>query len=160
MKKKIGKIIKASFVAILLCYPFLYFTDWFFIKVFNFDYLVVSDWKKISVFWQKGGIIKVWQDYVFLACLFSLPLFFIFLLRFFTKFNYLNLLLFPISYYNNYIISRYGDGSKRIILRNLGRSKKISEKLEEIGKPNIEESKKQSQNIRLALQEKLTNLKK
>lgn len=150
------KIIKLFWVLLLITYPFLYLTDWFFVHCFNFDYLNSSDWKKVDTFWQIGGTIKSSKDFLFLFLLSFLPIFFILCWYGANKIKYLKLVLFPIIKYNNYVTKKYGDNSKRIILKNITRTIKTQEALNEI-KPDLNISKKASQTIRDAIREKLTN---
>lgn len=50
--------------------------------------------------------------------------------RFFYRLSFVKILLFPITWYNNRMIRKYGENTPRIILKNMGAAK---------SKPNMEE---------------------
>lgn len=70
------------------------------------------------------------------------------------------MLLSPIRLYNNYIIRKYGASSKRILLKNMGRSAKIKDQIEEMSKPNTQiKTDEEVNKIRSAVAEKISSVK-
>lgn len=70
--------------------------------------------------------------------------------------NYIEILLWPLTAYNRFIIRKYGEGSPRILLKNMGTGIKIEEELKlktETVKP-IEW--KEADKVRRAVSEKLS----
>lgn len=62
---------KFIIVGIVWSYVFIYASVLLTIKLWNFNYLSVSDWGIIDTYWEQGGAIRQPKDYVFflyLAC--------------------------------------------------------------------------------------------
>ncbi len=151
-----NKVIKALFVAAVVTYPFLLITEAFFSNAYGFNILSSTDWNKVFVFWNSGGVIKTSADYLFLLSIAINPLVLLTLIRFFYKRNLVSILLYPINKLGDIMAERHSGQTKRIKLKNLCRSQSKKDMLDEI-KPNIDASKKASQSIRDAVREKLTN---
>ena len=129
------------------------------ISIWNFDILNMRDWQVINTFWESGGNIKTGRDYLFVGMLLALiPLWF-WGWRFFYRLSFVKILLFPITWYNNRMIRKYGENTPRIILKNMGAAKSkpnmeeiIEQRLKESAKPREKETGK----IRRSIQEKIS----
>lgn len=158
--KLIFKFIRTIFIGILWSYVYLMITNSLLIYFWNFSTLSANSWKSLRVYWESGGSIKVGKDYLLLTILLLLiPLWLWGWRRLFKK-NYLEMLLSPIRLYNNYIIRKYGASSKRILLKNMGRSAKIKDQIEEMSKPKTQiKTDEEVNKIRSAVAEKISSVK-
>ncbi|MFI3242081.1 MAG: hypothetical protein R3Y43_05895 [Alphaproteobacteria bacterium] len=156
MKKFIKKFIKLIFIFCVIAYPFTFISQKFFMGIFNFNYLSPFDWDTIPKFVQSGGVIKGTKDYWLLITLAFNPILFLIIWRYFYKKGFLKLFLYFINRYNARMIKKYGENTKRIVLKNLGRASCPKLKIDEM-KPDLNASKQTSQNIREAVREALTN---
>lgn len=119
-----------------------------------------NSWRLLKSFWERGGTIRTGSDYLLLTTLFLLIPFWIWGWKRLNKINYLNILLWPISIYNNHIISKYGASSSRIILKNMGPSKKITEEIELMSAPSNQiKTDVEVNKIRSAISEKINSVK-
>ena len=163
MLKKIFKFIKALIVCTIWSAVYLYATDILMIYIWNFDFLNIHHWEVINTFWEKGGKIKTGKDYLFVAMLLSIIPVWLWGCRYFYKVNYLNILLFPITYYNNRMIKKYGEGTSRIVLKNMGATRE-KPKLEDIIESRLKESaqktEKESNKIRQNIHNKINSANK
>lgn len=160
MLKKLLKFTKITIVGLVWTYIYVYLTALLTISLWNFNYLSLGDWRLIGSFWEKGGSIKKINDYMLFLTLFLLIPVWLWGWRYFYRKSLLRLLLAPIIWYNNRVISRYGAGSSRIILKNMGTSKKITpdefiEQRLEPAKKMLKEKKPAAQEIRDRLKEKI-----
>lgn len=163
MFKKFLKFLKFSIVGILWSYLFIYASVVFMIKMWNFNYLSLHDWSIIDSFWKQGGIIRQPKDYGFFFTLLALIPIWVLGWRFFYKKSFLSMLLAPIVWYNNKMISKYGRNSSRIVLKNLGTTSKkidpkelIESKLSH-AKNNMAEHEKTADSLREQLKEKISS---
>lgn len=161
MFKKLLKFLKFSLVGIIWSYFFIYASVIFTIQLWNFNYLSLSDWSIISSYWQQGGIIRQPKDYGFFFTLLALIPLWLFGWRYFYKKSFIAVLLAPIVWYNNKMITKYGSNSSRIILKNLGSTSKkldpkelIENKLKRV-KHTMEEQEKTADTLREQLREKI-----
>lgn len=161
MFKKLLKFLKFSLVGIIWSYFFIYASVIFTIQLWNFNYLSLSDWSIISSYWQQGGIIRQPKDYGFFFTLLALIPLWLFGWRYFYKKSFIAVLLAPIVWYNNKMITKYGSNSSRIILKNLGSTSKkldpkelIENKLKRV-KHTMEEQEKTADALREQLREKI-----
>lgn len=161
MFKKLLKFLKFSLVGIIWSYFFIYASVIFTIQLWNFNYLSLSDWSIISSYWQQGGIIRQPKDYGFFFTLLALIPLWLFGWRYFYKKSFIAVLLAPIVWYNNKMITKYGSNSSRIILKNLGSTSKklapkelIENKLKCV-KHTMEEQEKTADVLREQLREKI-----
>ena len=147
---------KFIIVGIVWSYVFIYASVLLTIKLWNFNYLSVSDWGIIDTYWEQGGAICQPKDYVF---------FFTLLLgwRYLYKKSFTAFLMAPIVWYNKKMIARYGSESSRIILKNLGSTTQkidpkeiIESKLKRV-KTNMEHHEKTSDFLREQLKEKINS---
>lgn len=63
---------KFIIVGIVWSYVFIYASVLLTIKLWNFNYLSVSDWGIIDTYWEQGGAIRQPKDYVFFFTLLAL----------------------------------------------------------------------------------------
>lgn len=161
MFKKFLKFLKFSLVGIIWSYFFIYASVIFTIQLWNFNYLSLSDWSIISSYWQQGGIIRQPKDYGFFFTLLALIPLWLVGWRYFYKKSFIAVLLAPIVWYNNKMITKYGSNSSRIILKNLGSTSKkldpkelIENKLKRV-KHTMEEQEKTADTLREQLREKI-----
>lgn len=161
MLKKLLRLLKLLIIAALWTWIYVLSADWLMIKAWNFNFLSANDWRTINIFWQNGGIIKESKDYLFLGTLLLIVPLWYWVLRLLCRINWLNLLLAPFIWYNNYIIRKYGADSKRIILKNLGKSRPVKEELAAMmpKAKSREEMNLEAEQIRSSLQEKLQKRK-
>ena len=163
MIRKLFKILKAAIVGAVWTVVFVYAAQIIMISVWNFDILNMRDWQVINTFWESGGKIKTDRDYLFVGMLLALiPLWF-WGWRFFCRLSFVKILLFPITWYNNRMIRKYGENTPRIILKNMGAAKSkpnmeeiIEQRLKESAKPREKETGK----IRRSIQEKISAFEK
>lgn len=160
MLKKLFKIIRFTFIGIVWSCLFLIFTNNLIFHVWNFNFMSAHSWQTIIRFWNSGGVIKSSADYLFLTVLFSLPFIWIFGWRYLLKRNYLELLLYPINSYNRYVIKKYGQSSKRIVLRNIKSSQKMIEEIKTQLESIKPEKNKEVTSIRGSVNQKIQELNK
>ncbi len=117
--KKIFRFIRLSIIGILWTYIFVLVSNWELISLWNFNFLSSHSWKTISRFWQAGGVIKSAKDYLFLLNLILIPVVWIWGWRYLARQNYISILIWPYTAYNNYMIKKLSAPSK-IALKNVG----------------------------------------
>lgn len=157
MFKKILKFFRFIFICTIWSYIYLYYADFLMIKFWHFNILSYSDWMTIESYWDQGGIIKQSKDYMFLSLLILIIPIWMTICYLLCKIGYLDILLYPVYKYNQHITIKYGNDSSRIILRNMGRGKKITTQIEEMvaaSKPKSNHEMETSK-IRHAVEEKL-----
>lgn len=158
--KKIFNIIRALFIGISWTYIYFVIINSLLIIFWNFSIISSSSWKLLNSYWESGGAIKAGKDYLlFTILLLYIPLW-IWGWKRLIKVNFLNILLAPIRWYNDYMIRKYGASTNRILLKNMGRSKKIEEEIEELSKPATQVKTDEEVNkIRNAIAEKINSVK-
>ncbi len=132
-----------------------------FIYFWNFNIFSNSNWDIVYRYWESGGIIQTWKDYLLLLfLLLYIPLWYIGF-RHFKKTNWLQLLFWPLEKYNQYIINKYGEDSQHIVLKNMGTGGiKIEEEIEQKSKPKTKiETDAEVNRIRAAVSEKINSVK-
>lgn len=128
------------------------------ISIWNFNTLSPKSWQLLNIFWEKGGTIKTGKDYLLLFLLLLLLPIWIWGYIKLNKTNFINLLLFPIRLYNEKMIKKYGSDSKRIVLKNLGRTTQCPETIEEKVSPqNPSKTDEEVNKIRSAILEKINS---
>lgn len=153
----IGKLFKASVVGIIWSYIYIFATELLLYYLWNFDYLSPQDWNTINTFWEHGGVIKTWKDYLFiLSLLVVIPLWF-WGWKYLYRQNYLEILLWPLNAYNRHIINRYGSESKRILLKNIGTSVKVEEEMKQKTAAIKPIEWKEADKVRQAVSEKISS---
>lgn len=160
MLKLIYKTLRNLFIGLIWSYVYLLIANSLLINFWNFSTLSANSWRLLRTYWESGGSIKAGKDYLLLTILLLLIPLWLWGWRRLIKTNYLEILLFPIRYYNSYIIRKYGTSSSRILLKNMGRSKKITEQIEEMSKPKSQAKTDEEVNkIRNAVAEKISSVK-
>ena len=163
MFKKILKFMKFIIVGIVWSYVFIYASVLLTIKLWNFNYLSVSDWGIIDTYWEQGGALRQPKDYGFFFTLLALIPVWLLGWRYLYKKSFTAFLMAPIVWYNKKMIARYGSESSRIILKNLGSTTQkidpkeiIESKLKRV-KTNMEHHEKTSDFLREQLKEKINS---
>lgn len=158
MLKKLFRSIRNLTIGAIWSYLYLLIANTVLIHFWNFSTLSPNSWRMLKLFWEKGGTIKTGRDYLLLFCLLILIPIWLWGWRRLVKIRYTDFLLAPIRLYNTYIIRKYGASSKRIVLKNLGRSKKIDEEIELKAQPKSQVKTDQEVNkIRGAILEKINS---
>ena len=156
----LGKLFKASVVGIIWSYIYIFATELLLYYLWNFDYLSPQDWHTINTFWEHGGVIKTWKDYLFLlSLLVIIPLWF-WGWKYLYRQNYAEILLWPLNAYNRHIIKRYGSESKRILLKNIGTSVKVEEEMKQKTAAIKPIEWKEADKVRQAVSEKIISSQK
>ena len=127
MKKLIQRI---EYIIKLLLWSYIYLivSNMFFVYFWNFNILSAQSWNLIQQYWDHGGKIQIWQDYLLLFLLiFYLPLWLIGWKKA-KKVKLTNLVLYPITKYHQYKLNKYEKETSHISIKNMG-----------VHGPNIEE---------------------
>lgn len=160
MLKFIYKSLRTLLIGLIWSYVYLLITNSLLIYFWNFSTLSANSWRLLRLYWESGGAIKVGKDYLLLTILLLLIPVWILGWRRLLKKNYLEIFLAPIRIYNDYIIRKYGASSNRILLKNMGRSRKITEQIEEMSKPKSQiRTDEEVNKIRNAVAEKISSVK-
>ena len=152
----IKKLLRICIIGVVWSCTYAFVTNFLLIYIWNFDYLSPTDWQTINIFWKQGGVIESGKDYFFLFSLLMLIPLWLAGCKFWYHRNYLEIMLWPLTAYNNFIIRKYGESSPRILLKNMGTGIKIEEEVKirtESVKP-IEW--KEADKLRQAVSEKLS----
>lgn len=159
--KKIFKYFATILMLFIWTYIYLIVSSGIFIFCWNFNILSSANWNVVYRYWESGGVIHTWKDYLLLLFLGAyLPCWY-FGWRYFRNIQWLKVLMFPIVKYNQYIINKYGADSKRIVLKNMGvAGMKIEEEIELKVKPKAKiETDAEVNSIRAAVAEKINSVK-
>ena len=106
----IGTIWTALFLVVCL---------YFFVFVWNFNFLSAQDRQFLVSFWDQGGVIKSYADYLFVfSFVFAFVLWLWGLIKA-LRTNYWALFLKPFDMFRNWEVRRY-QSSKRVVLKNIG----------------------------------------
>lgn len=158
MLKKLLRLIRNLIIGTIWSYLYLLIANTVLIHFWNFSTLSHNSWRLLKIFWERGGTIKTGRDYLLLFCLALLIPLWLWGWRKLVKIRYLNFLLAPIRMYNDRIIRKYGASSKRIVLKNLGRSKKVEEEIDSKAQPQSQVKTDEEVNkIRGAVLEKINS---
>lgn len=115
------KYIRFLFIGTLWTALFLLVCLYFFVWVWNFNFLSASDRAFLTTFWNNGGVIKSYQDYLFVfsfvACLFI----WIFGFRKALRTDYVALVRKPFELFSQWEMRKY-QPSSHIVLKNIGTS--------------------------------------
>jgi hypothetical protein len=162
MIKKLLKISRFLIIGIIWSYIYAFLTSYITIYFWKFNILSINSWKIISAYWNNGGIIKTSNDYIFLFTLLIIFVIWLIGLIILRKKSLLGILLAPVFLYNDHIIKKYGEDSKRIILKNMGISKKtdIKELVEKELNKKAKDIKKERIDVRGSISKKIMSIKK
>lgn len=156
MLKKLFRIIRFLTIGAAWSYVYLLISNSILILFWNFNILSPQSWHLLNIFWEKGGIIKTGKDYLLLFLLLLLFPIWFWGYRRLLKTNFINLLLLPFQIYNDKMLKKYGADSKRIILKNLGRTTQTEESIDDRVKPKTPVKTDEEVNkIRSAISEKI-----
>ena len=158
--KKILNIFRFTFIGCVWTYLFFIISNYAMYSLWNFNFMSARSWQTIYAFWNQGGVINTFSDYIFFLILFSLPIIWIISWKKLLKINYTSILLYPITAYNRHIIKKYGQDSSRIVLKNIKSSQKIIEEIKEQISSIKPEKNKETENIRSEINKKLTQINK
>lgn len=155
--KKARKIIKNLIIGSIWTYAFVYASNLIMIKLWNFSLVSTNDWRVIDTFWENGGKIKTTRDFLFLFSIISIIPFWILGWRLIGKINYIEILLTPIKYWDEWMIKKYGSNA-RIIIKNIGTIEKDNHHNEEISaKLKIVEQEIDNNRATLEIREKIAD---
>lgn len=158
------KILKNIYKTIFLClwtYLYLLGTSILFIYFWNFNILSGANWQVVYQYWESGGVIHTWKDYLLLGLLISyIPVWYIGW-KHFRQIEWIHILLWPITKYNQYIIGKYGSDAPHIVLKNMGTGDiKIEEEIERKSKPKSKiETDAEVNSIRAEVAKKINSVK-
>ena len=159
--KKLFKFIKQSISFLVWTYIYLMVSSMLFIYFWNFNILSASNWNLVQRYWESGGIIHTWKDYLLLLFLIGyIPLWYIGWKRF-SNLNWIQILLWPITKYNQHVINKYEKDSLHITIKNMGTGGvKIEEEIEIKSKPKTKiETDAEVNRIRAAVSERINSVK-
>lgn len=159
--KKLFKIISLSISFLVWTYLYILLSGLILIYFWNFNILSSQSWNIVRQYWESGGVIRTWQDYLLVLYLLCyLPLWYIGW-KYVKNTNWLQVLLWPINRYNRYIIDKYGDSEQHVSLKNMGTGGiKIEEEIELKAKPQSKiETDAEVNKIRAAVKEKINSVK-
>lgn len=159
--KKIFKLLKQSISFLTWTYIYLIMSSMLFIYFWNFNILSGANWNLVYRYWESGGIIHTWKDYVlilFLIC--YIPTWY-FGWKHFRQINWMQILLWPFIKYNQHVINKYSGDSQQITIKNMGTGGiKIEEEIERKSKPQTKiETDAEVNKIRSAVSEKINSVK-
>lgn len=157
MIKIIGRMLRGLIIGAVWTYIFLIIANIILVLVWHFNMFSAKSWQHIVFFWNHGGTIKHFQDYLFLFILFSFPVIWLLSWIRLLKVDYSDILFTPVHIYNRFIIRKYGSDSKRIILRNIKPSRKIKDVLQEKLDKIKPDTDKEVDNIRQEVREKISS---
>lgn len=92
---------------------------YFFVWVWKFNFLSPQDRAFLVSFWNNGGMIKSYTDYLFVLSFLICFLLWLLGLRKALKTDYLKLFLKPFDFWRNWEVRHY-QSSKHIVLKNIG----------------------------------------
>lgn len=158
--KLLLKIIRTFTIGLIWSWFYFVIVNYILINFWNFSTISASSWHLLNSYWESGGVIRSGKDYLLITILIFYIPFWLWGWRLLTNISYLTILIIPIQWYNNRIIHKYGASSPRILLKNMGRSKKIEEEIEEMSKPKTQNKTDEEVNkIRNAVADKINSVK-
>lgn len=158
--KKILKLIKGILVGIIWCYVYFIIINSILIIFWNFNLISASSWQLLGNYWDNGGAIKAGTDYLLVSILILYIPVWLWSWRKLNKISFVSILLAPICWYNSYVIRKYGESSGRILLKNMGHSKKIEDEIEAMSQPSSQiKTDEEVNKIRNAIAEKISSVK-
>ena len=126
--KKVIKFSKFLLIGSLWTFVFLYVATAWMEYFWNFKLLSGEDWRKISYFWNHGGVIKQQKDVIFVCNIVLLPFLWIWLWKKLQKADYMKILLLPFEVYSRWSLGKIKN-DKRIVLKNIQYSDNEAEEL-------------------------------
>lgn len=86
----------------------------------HFDIFEKRYWSIISNFWQEGGVIDQFSEYMFIIMLVLIIPCWLIGFKFTKKLSYIKIIFFPIFWYQEYQNRKYAGAPTRIVLKNMG----------------------------------------
>ncbi len=160
MIRKLFRFFRGLLIGALWTYVYVIVADFVMQLLWNFNFLSARSWQTISRFWESGGVINTGKDFIFLLMLLMVPVLWVWGWRLLLRADYVAVLLWPLAAYNRHIIKKYGQDSKRIILRNIKSSQKIIEEIKDQLDSIKPAKSKEVGNIRNGVFEKLGEINK
>ena len=159
------KFVKFCFVGVVWSVLLFSVFDFILQGIWNFSLFRLQDWQLLSTFWNEGGVIRSFADYVFVLILIAILPIWIWGWKKALKIKIMALLAKPFDWYSAQKIAEYEQNTARIVLKNLGTSFKkeseedeIKDELKKIEK-DLDNSKLTAQ-IRDAVNQKISDAKK
>lgn len=142
------KFLRFSIVGIVWTAIFLMVCLYFFVFVWNFNFLSPQDRSFLIAFWKHGGVIKSYSDYLFVFSFLICFFLWIWGYKKLLRVNYFTVLLKPLELFRQLEARRYKPSS-RIVIKNIGTSTEpkksdndiIAEKLKSLEK-DLDKNKK------------------
>lgn len=121
--KKFIKYLRWIFIFIGWTTFYLWFVYFIMNYFWHFNIFEKRYWLIISEFWNRGGVIDQFSEYMFLIMLILvIPCWFLGLKKA-QELPYIKIILFPIFWYNDYINRKYASEPEHIVLKNMGGGK-------------------------------------
>ncbi|MDR1694183.1 MAG: hypothetical protein LBR70_03205 [Lactobacillaceae bacterium] len=164
MIRKLGTLCKAVLISTIWSYAYFHIVHFIFLHIWKFDIIFTEYWVAFAKFWNSGGVINKFKEVMFIVALFAAIPIWLYTLIKLLKLKYINMLIYPINTYNNYITKKYGADSSRIMFKNLGTGKKDLT-IEEMVQLKLKETERKGEKeleatkIRNIIQEKIRNKK-
>ncbi len=160
MLKKILKLIKFLIVGIIWTIVFFKLVNFILDYFWNFNLLSAQSWQLINSYWEAGGVIRTWQDYLLL---FIFVLYIPLWLWGWKKcyhIDYIQLLLEPFALYNKKTLENYEKDISKLKIKNMGtKLMKAEEELEMKSKPKEPiRTDEEVNKIRQAVAEKINSV--
>lgn len=164
MFKKIIRFFKILLISTVWSYLYFITVRFIFLYIWKFDILLTEYWVTIAEFWNSGGVISKFKDFMFVSSLIIIIPLWLYMLIKLIKFDYTNIIVYPVKLYNSYIEKKYGSNSSRIAFKNIGISHN-DVSFEDMVKMKMKESEKggekelEATKIRNIIKEKIKNKK-
>ena len=156
----IKKLLKTLVVTGVWTVLYLFVTRFLFVCFVGWDYLSPLDWQRIEHRWKSGAAINSFHDYMVLFVLLMLAPMWFYGCKYWTRVNYIELLLYPFKLANKIKLRRYSAGSKRIVLRNIGTGMKVEEEIKLKTAAIKPEERNEAEKIRNAIRKKIRDEQK
>lgn len=145
------KFIKFCFVGIIWSAILFSVFDFILQIIWNFSLFNLSDWKLLNTFWNTGGAIRSFADYVFALALLAILPIWVLGWKKALKIKIIPLLMKPLDWFAAKQIEKYEKNSSRIVLKNMGTSVKKESDEDEI-KAELKKIEKDLDNAKLTAQ--------
>ena len=121
--KKLGHYFRLLLVLIGWTSLYLWVVNLVMIYFWHFNIFEKRYWLVINDFWNAGGVIDQFSEYMFLLMLILIIPLWILGFKKASHISYTRLIFFPIFWYNDYISKKYASAPEHIVLKNIGSSK-------------------------------------
>lgn len=159
--KKIAKAIKFIILASVWSFIFIGFSRFLLNMVFKFDFLSHTQWKAIAEYWNKGGVVRDFSDYMFFVSLIIVFVLWLWGIRKVNKIKYSRLFLKPLEYFANRDIKKYESIDTHVVIKNISVGEKLT--VEDIIKERIKNEQtskaKDAEDLRKTISEKIIQRK-